>query len=99
MFRKLNYNITTALSTDEAETLIKRESNKFDVIISDMGRQEGPREGYVLLEKLRRSGIETPFVIYAGSGSARHEKEAIRRGAQGSTNSPVKLRDIVLDLT
>lgn len=98
MFRNLNYNITTALSTDEAMDLIEQDSDKFDVIISDMGRREGPREGYVLLKKLRDRGIETPFVIYAGSGNPRHEEEAIRLGAQGSTNRPAKLRDTVVNL-
>ncbi|MEJ2273065.1 MAG: TIR domain-containing protein [Woeseiaceae bacterium] len=98
MFSKLNYNITTALSTDEAMALIEQDAEKFDVIISDMGRREGPREGYVLLERLRNSGIETPYLIYAGSDDPRHEAEAIRRGAQGSTNRPAKLRDMVVSL-
>ena len=99
MFRNLNYNITTALSTADAMTLVERGSVKFDVIISDMGRREGPREGYVLLQELRDRGIETPFFIYAGSGASRHADEAIRRGAQGSTNQPTQLRDMVVNAT
>jgi CheY-like chemotaxis protein len=54
---------TLALSTKEAlEILSKR---RFGVIISDMGRKEGPREGYVLLDALRGRGDSTPFFIYA----------------------------------
>lgn len=97
MFRNLNYNITTALSTADALALIAQDPEKFDVIISDMGRREGPREGYVLLKKLRDGGNETPFFIYAGSGDPRHEAEALRRGAQGSTNHAEKLRDMVVN--
>ncbi|MGT2445908.1 SAV_2336 N-terminal domain-related protein (plasmid) [Ensifer adhaerens] len=41
--------------------------NEFDVIISDMGRIEGEREGFVLLEQLRQSGISTPVIIFAGA--------------------------------
>jgi hypothetical protein len=36
------------------------EKKRFDAIISDMGRKEGPREGYVLLEALRAQGDQTP---------------------------------------
>ncbi len=51
-----------------------------------MGRQEGPREGYVLLEAVRATGSTTPFFICAGSSAPKHQREAASRGAQGSTN-------------
>lgn len=41
--------------------------NKFALIISDMGRKEGIREGYVLLEEIRKMDKKIPFIIYAGS--------------------------------
>ena len=40
-----------ALTTNEALANIER--RRFAAIISDMGREEGPREGYVLLGSLR----------------------------------------------
>ncbi|MEU2600609.1 response regulator [Streptomyces hirsutus] len=84
-FEAVGLQISLALSTDEA--LARTESQSFALIISDMGRREGPREGYVLLEKLRERGSTTPFLIYASADSQELRAEARRRGAQGSTNS------------
>lgn len=84
---------TLALSTDEAlQVLAKR---KFAAIISDMGRREGPREGYVLLEAVRSVDASTPFFIYAGSAAPQHRREAALRGAQGATNIADELVDMV----
>lgn len=60
-----------------------------------MGRVEGPREGYVLLEKVRQTDKGTPYFIYAGSNSSEHKKEAEQRGAQGTTNNPHELIEMV----
>lgn len=83
-----------ALSTDEALEILERE--KFVVIISDMGRKEGPQEGYVLLDKLRELNNKTPFVIYAGSNLPEHKKMARERGAIGSTNKAQELFQLVM---
>ncbi len=92
-FEAMGFNFTLALSTKEA--LKKLSDQRFAAIISDMGRREGPREGYVLLDALRSSGDETPFFIYAGSNSLETKREAAEHGAQGSTNSPQELFELV----
>jgi DNA-binding NtrC family response regulator len=91
----LGIDFTLALSTNEALEVLSR--RRFDAIISDMGRREGPREGYVLLDGIRKSGAETPFFIYAGSNAPEHKHEATSRGAQGSTNRATELFDIVAE--
>jgi CheY-like chemotaxis protein len=88
-FALVGIDISIALSTDEA--LARTESKDFDLIISDMAREEGPREGYVLLERLRERVDTTPYLIYASQDSGELRKEARRRGAQGSTNDPQEL--------
>jgi CheY-like chemotaxis protein len=88
-FEAVGYRFTLAESTDEALEILSRQ--RFVAIISDMGRKEGPREGYVLLDALRRKGDRTPFFIYAGSNTPDHKQEATARGAQGSTNDPQEL--------
>ena len=88
-FEILGLKFSIALSTAQALELLKH--RKFAAIISDMGRQEGPREGYVLLEKLREKDNVTPFFIYAGSNLPEHKEEALKNGAQGSTNDPNEL--------
>lgn len=86
---------TISTSTDDALERIKLA--KYDVIISDMGRPEGPRAGYDLLEKLQKSNIATPFIIYSSSNRPEHKAEAYRRGAFGSTNNPRELFQLVLN--
>ena len=84
---------TLALSTTEALHLLS--TRRFAAIISDMGRKEGPKEGYALLEALRARDTTTPFFIYAGSNAPQHRREAALRGAQGSTNDPEDLVEMV----
>jgi CheY-like chemotaxis protein len=85
--------VRLAMSTDEALAAISQ--RKFAAIISDMGRREGPREGYVLLDRLRELENRTPFFIYAGSNAPQHRTEALAHGAQGSTNSAKELFEMV----
>jgi len=82
------------LSTNEALEALNQQ--KFACIISDMGRKEGPKEGYVLLDKLRASGNTTPYVIYAGSNLPEHKKMAREHGALGSTNRAQELFQLVM---
>lgn len=60
-----------------------------------MGRKEGPREGYALLDTIRKQGDRTPFFIYAGSNLPEHKREAQEHGARGSTNNPQELFQLV----
>lgn len=93
-FESVGLSFTLAHSTLDALQKLSRQ--EFVVIISDMGRQEGPQEGYVLLDAVRKARIDTPFFIYAGSKSPQHTREAERRGAQGSTNDPQELFELVM---
>ena len=93
-FEAQGLEIRLALTTLEALSILK--SDRFSIIISDMGRKEGSQEGYVLLEEIRRTGNTTPFVIYAGSNLPEHKKMAIERGAIGSTNRAQELFSLVM---
>ena len=92
-FKAVGFTFTLALSTDKALELLNQ--NSYVAIISDMGRVEGPREGYVLLDALREVDKNTPFFIYAGSNAPKHKREAADHGAQGSTNVPQELFELV----
>jgi len=94
-FENVGLNVLTALSTDEALNIIKK--SKFSAIISDMGRAEGPREGYELLDIIRKRGLTTPFFIYSGSNDPEHKLEAFQKGAQGSTCYPHELFSMVMN--
>ena len=83
------------ISTSTDDALGKVRMQKFDAIISDMGRPPDSMAGYTLLDALRSSGDRTPFIIYAGSRSPEHQTEARRRGAVGCTNSATELFGMV----
>jgi CheY-like chemotaxis protein len=90
----LGVNFILATSTDEALEKIDRQ--RFDAIISDMGRPPDARAGYTLLDRLRSRGDQTPFIIYASSRDPEHVAEARRHGAIGCTNNPNELFEMVL---
>lgn len=93
-FEAMGITFTLALSTSEALAQIQNRS--FAAIISDMGRKEGPREGYVLLDKIRSDGDQTPLFFYAASNAPEHKRETIAHGGQGCTNHPQELFQMVM---
>lgn len=95
VFESLGLTFDLSPSTDDALERLSR--SRYGAIISDMGRREGPREGFKLLDALRASDKVTPFFIYAGSNAPEHKREATVRGAQGCTNLPNELVDMVTE--
>jgi CheY-like chemotaxis protein len=90
----LGVTFISATSTDEALELLKRQ--QFDAIISDMGRPPDNKAGFTLLDKLRDSGDQTPYIIYGGKGVPEYREEALRKGAMDCTNRPDELFEMVL---
>lgn len=90
----MGFEFTLALSTNEALKVLA--TRQFAAIISDMGRKEGPREGYALLDAVRKNDKATPFFIYAGSSAPKHQQEAAMHGAQGTTNIATDLVDMII---
>jgi CheY-like chemotaxis protein len=80
-------------NTTDALNILARQS--FGAIISDMGRREGPREGYVLLDALRDRGDDTPLFFYASSNAPEHKRETLEHGGQGCTNDGQELFEMV----
>ena len=91
----LGVSFVLARSTDEALKKIARQ--RFDAIISDMGRPPDSHAGYTLLDKLRSSGDQTPFIIYAGSRNPELVAESHDHGAIGCTNNANELFEMVLE--
>jgi cytochrome c oxidase subunit IV len=60
-----------------------------------LGRREGPREGYALLDTLRKRGDATPFFIYASSNAPEHKRETAMHDGQGCTNNAQDLFEMV----
>lgn len=90
------YNIDFVLAQSTGHALAALRKQRFDAIISDMGRPPDSRAGYTLLEAVRASGDHTPYFIYAGSKAPAHVREALIRGAQGTTNVGDELLQMLL---
>ena len=90
------YNIDFVLAASTGQALAELRKQRFDAIISDMGRPPDSRAGYTLLEAVRGSGDQTPYFIYAGSRDPAHIREALSRGAQGTTNMGDELLQMIL---
>lgn len=93
-FEAMGLSFQLAYSTSEALQAVANQP--FAAIISDMGRKEGPREGYILLDTLRKNGNDTPFFIYASSNAPERKKETAEHDGQGCTNSPQELFRMVM---
>lgn len=93
---RLGMVVEEATSTTEALAVVMR-SAPFDVVVSDMTRDEGagpsPLAGIALLQALRTAGVQTPFVVY--SGSAGYD-QAIAAGALGCTDRPAELLTLII---
>jgi CheY-like chemotaxis protein len=87
--------IDFALSLNTADALDQLSKQNFAAVISDMGRKEGPREGYVLLDAMRARGDRTPLFFYAASAAPEHRQETQRHGGQGCTNDANELFGMV----
>jgi CheY-like chemotaxis protein len=93
-FESQGYAIQLATNTEQALRILA--NRRFAAIISDMGRAEGPQEGYVLLDAVRGKGIRTPFFVYASSRADKHRRETAAHGGNGTTNLPEELFDMVM---
>lgn len=93
-FEAVGLQLTSAFSTDAA--FEKLSQSRYAAIISDMERPEGPREGYVLLDRLREEGDHTPLFFYTSSNAPEHKQETLEHGGQGSTNDPQELFEMVI---
>jgi CheY-like chemotaxis protein len=92
-FEAVGLKFSLALSTDEALAALERQ--KFAAVISDMGRKEGPREGYVLLDAMRAESNQIPLFFYASSNAPEHKRETREHDGQGCTNNAQELFHLV----
>ncbi len=92
-FEAMGLRFTLALSTDEAFERLTQA--KYAAVISDMGRREGPQEGYALLDRLRKEGNGTPLFFYASSNAPEHKRQTREHGGQGCTNNAQELFEMV----
>ena len=91
------FGVRFALATSTDDALAQLQRQHFDLVVSDMERHPDRRAGYTLLDVMREHDDKTPVIIYAGSRSPEHVREARVHGAIGATNSPQELIGMVTE--
>lgn len=83
--------IRKELSTDAAMKALGADS--FDLVISDLGRQEGGINnhfaGLELARAMRAAGVTLPLLIYAGQRGVDNRSKLLAAGVTQVTASPV----------
>lgn len=92
MFLQLNVKIELAKSTDQALDILHQK--KYDVVISDMVRNNEDEAGLQFLNTFRKMDDTTPVIFYIGTYDP---KIGVPFGAFGITNRPDELLHLVLD--
>lgn len=89
-----NVKVDQAISTEQAVKLIS--ANRYDVIVTDMGRVEGKSyvadSGVVLTRKVKELSPNTPVLVFtSGKGARMHGSAAMEAGARLITASGTRL--------
>lgn len=94
-FRNQGALVSEVLTTSDA--LRKLEDQRYDVIISDMGRGDQPTAGLDLLLEIKKRSLPIPVIVYAGRWVSSGGREiALQEGAFGCTNQTDELFTLVL---
>ena len=81
--------------TTNGEALKAMRMAPYDLIVSDITRDDGSSSGWDLLEEIRRPHPRIPFFFYVGQADESRRQEAARRGASGITTMPDELLRMV----
>lgn len=77
------HNLAVYLTSTTEEALMLTSMYQYDVIITDMGRQQDPLAGLKLTKTLRQTGNNTPIYIYTIMPSEAQQQLVFQFGAQG----------------
>ena len=87
---KLQIEVVTARSTDQALEVIATDGEGFGLVISDWERTGEPAQaGLCLLARLRQAGIDWPLVFYHGADTAQRRRRAAQARAAGALGEAV----------
>lgn len=81
------HNLAVYQATTTEDALMLLSMYQYDVVISDMGRQDQPLAGLKLLESMRLSNNNTPFFFYTILLSENKQALLEQHGAQGAAET------------
>ena len=86
-------NFTTDSSLDVNEALVKLETNKYNLIISDI--MMPGKSGFELLEIINQRRITTPVIITTGFSTLENAVRALEDGAMGFIPKPFTIDELI----
>lgn len=86
-------NVDVATST--AEGLLALQSKVYDLVVSDMLRDDNPKEGLTFLEEMRNCRFPQQVVFYVGHVDS---KKGTLEGSFGITHRPDELLHLIMDV-
>lgn len=92
MLEKLGFRITHTTSTESGLDYLA--SIPYDLVITDLTRQDNPRAGLELLSQIPKVGNVARTIVYAGQKDDR-AKEAMDLGAVAVTTQPQELLEAI----
>ena len=92
---QLGIQFTISSSTEEA--IQKLQHGNYKVIIFDMDRTSDRQAEYSFLQEIRKRGVTTPFIIYAGNIGPEDPDDTRTRDDLGTTNMPGELFEMVVN--
>lgn len=93
--QSLGMRVVQVVSNKDAYAALQRD--KFDLVITDIGRGPLKENGLDLVDSLAKSNPTLPAIVYTSPEGAQNRKaEAERRGAKGITALPVELTSLVI---
>jgi two-component system nitrogen regulation response regulator NtrX len=88
------YGVTLAAGGDEALDLLAREP--IDCVVLDL--EMPTTDGFEVLRRLQQRGIETPVIVYTGTGSYDRCVQAVRLGAYGFVDKAEPIERVVQEI-
>jgi len=90
------HEVSVAASGQEALALLDRDGGGADCVILDL---EMPgMDGFAVLQQLRHRGVETPVIVYTGTGDYDRCVRAVRLGAAGFVDKAEPIERVVQEV-
>jgi CheY-like chemotaxis protein len=93
---ELGATIVPVNNTREALDLLKKRTESFDTVISDLVRSDDAHAGYTLLAAVLKIPEPPPYIIYSASSNAALTAEAKAKGAFGEARQAKELFELVI---
>jgi CheY-like chemotaxis protein len=92
MLENLGYEVTAQYSSPDALSLFSKQSNHFDMVITDMTMPK--MTGDILAQKINQIRPDIPIILFTGYGDMIAQEKAKALGIKAFLMKPLQTRDL-----